>query len=273
MSDIAGPARTLTPGWSPTLRDFWKFRVLLKHLVLRDVKVKYQRSVLGFVWTLLNPMFTLLVLWLVFTHVMRVDMARYWAFLVSGYFVWNCTSQCLNASTKILDEHASLSRNVMFPSGILVLSSLLSKTIEFLIELTLVVVLLVVAHHGRLPASFALLPVAIVLQLAITAGLMYPLAVVSVFFRDVQHALPILVTTLFYVTPVFYPATMIPEQARGLFLLNPLAWMLMVYHSILYDGRMPEPWLLGGLAAAAAVLFTIGYLIFKRYQNVCIEIA
>jgi ABC-type polysaccharide/polyol phosphate export permease len=204
---------------------------------------------------------------------MRIEMPHYWAFLVSGYFVWNCTSQCLNAATRVLDEHSSLSRNVMFPTGILVLSSLLSKATEFVIELALVVVLLVVAHHGRVPVSFALLPVAILLQLIITAGLMYPLAVASVFFRDVQHALPILITTLFYATPVFYSATMIPEQVRGVFLLNPLAWMLTVYHSILYDGKLPELWMLGGLAAAAAVLFTIGYSFFKRYQNVCVEIA
>jgi ABC-type polysaccharide/polyol phosphate export permease len=209
----------------------------------------------------------------VFTSVVRIDMPRYWAFLVSGYFVWNCTSQCLNAATKVLDEHSSLSRNVMFPTGILVLSSLLSKATEFLIELTLVVILLVVAHHGRVPVSFVLLPVVIFLQLAITAGLMYPLAVASVFFRDVQHALPILITTMFYVTPVFYSVTMIPEEVRKVFLLNPLAWLLTVYHSILYDGKLPELWMLGGLAAAAAVLFTIGYLFFKRYQNVCIEIA
>ena len=91
------------------------YRGLLKNLVLRDVKVKYQRSVLGFVWTLLNPLFTVLVLWLVFSHVMRIDMPRYWAFLVSGYFVWNCMAQSLNAATRVLDEHASLSRNVVFP--------------------------------------------------------------------------------------------------------------------------------------------------------------
>ena len=113
----------------------------------------------------------------------------------------------------------------------------------------------------------------ILLQLLITAGLMYPIAVASVFFRDVQHALPILITTLFYVTPVFYPASMIPDQVRGLFLLNPLAWLMIVYQSILYDGQLPEPGCWLGLAAAAAVLFSLGYLIFKRYQHVCIEIA
>ena len=240
MSDSATETRTFTPGWSPTFRDFWIYRGLLKNLVLRDVKVKYQRSVLGFVWTLLNPLFTVLVLWLVFGHVMRIDMQRYWAFLVSGYFVWNCISQSLNASTRVLDEHSSLSRNVVFPNGILVLSTLLSKATEFLIELALVVVVLALAHHRGLPLSFALLPVVILLQLLITAGLMYPLAVASVFFRDVQHALPILITTLFYVTPVFYPASMIPDQVRGLFLLNPLAWLMIVYQSILYDGRLPE---------------------------------
>ena len=273
MSDSATETRTLTPGWSPTFRDLWIYRGLLKNLVLRDIKVKYQRSVLGFVWTLLNPLFTVFVLWLVFSGVMRIQMPRYWAFLVSGYFVWNCISQCLNAATRILDDHSNLSRNVVFPNGILILSTLSSKATEFLIELALVVVLLVFAHHGHVPISFVLLPVVIILQLLIIAGLMYPIAVASVLFRDLQHALPILLITLFYFTPVFYPASMIPESVRPLFMLNPFAWLMIVYQSVLYEGVLPQPALLAGVAATAAVLFTTGYLIFKRYQHVCIEIA
>jgi ABC-type polysaccharide/polyol phosphate export permease len=118
-----------------------------------------------------------------------------------------------------------------------------------------------------------LLPLVIVLQLLMIAGLMFPIAVASVLFRDVQHALPIVITTMFYVTPVFYPAAMIPDSVRALFLLNPFAWLMIVYQSLLYEGRLPAPSLLAGIAAAGGVLFSVGYLIFKRYQNVCIEIA
>jgi ABC-type polysaccharide/polyol phosphate export permease len=273
MSASTTETRTFTPGWSPTFRDLWTYRGLLKNLVLRDVKVKYQRSILGFVWTLLNPLFTVFVLWLVFSSIVRINTPNYWAFLLSGYFVWNFISQCLNAATRVLDNHSSLSRNVVFPNGILILSALFSKATEFLIELALVVVVLVFAHHDGVPISFIWLPVVIILQLLITAGLMYPIAIASVLFRDVQHALPLLLTTLFYVTPVFYPASMIPESVRPLFLLSPFAWLMIVYQSVLYDGVMPQPAMLAGVAASAAVLFSTGYLIFKRYQNVCIEIA
>jgi ABC-type polysaccharide/polyol phosphate export permease len=273
MNDTTTDERVLTSSWSPAFRDLWAYKGLLQNLVLRDVKVKYQRSVLGFVWTLLNPLLTVIILWMVFTRVVRIQMPHYWAFLLSGYFVWNCTAQSLNAATRVLDDHASLSRNVSFPSGILILGSLSSKTTEFLIELALVVVVIAVFHHQSLPLSFALIPLLILLQLFIVAGLMFPIAAASVLFRDVQHALPILITTLFYVTPVFYSADMIPEQIRRLYLLNPLAWLMIGYQSVLYDGRIPPPSILIGLAVAAAVLLSIGYLIFKRYQNVCIEIA
>jgi lipopolysaccharide transport system permease protein len=91
-------------------------------------------------------------------------------------------------------------------------------------------------------------------------------------FQDVQHALPVAVTSLFYLTPVFYPAEMVPDAIRPYYFLNPFAGLLTLFHQILYEGRMPSPALLLGTTAAACLIFIVGYLVFRRYEAVCNEL-
>ena len=198
--------------------------------------MKYQRSLLGFVWTLVNPLLTVTILVVVFSHVVRIPVPDYWAFLLSGYFVWNFMLQTLNTGTYIFAEHSRLTRSVAFPSEILVFGAAGSRLIEFVAEISLILIALAVFHHHTVPVSFALLPLLIVIQLLIAVGLALPIATLSVFYYDVYHALPIALTTLFYLSPVFYPATMVPAAARDLYFLNPIAGLLTLYHDVALSG-------------------------------------
>jgi ABC-type polysaccharide/polyol phosphate export permease len=117
-----------------------------------------------------------------------------------------------------------------------------------------------------------LLPVLLVIQVLLVIGLALPIATLSVFYYDVQHALPIALTTLFYLSPVFYPAEMVPAAARQLYFLNPVAGLLTLYHQILYAGHMPSLSLLYGMIVAAVAIYAIGYAIFNRYASVFAEI-
>jgi lipopolysaccharide transport system permease protein len=254
------------------LRRVWRYRELLHSLVVRNLKVKYQRSLLGFVWTLVNPVLTVAVLVVVFSHVVRIPLPDYWAFLLSGYFVWNFALQTLNTGTYIFAEHSRLTRSVAFPSEILVFGAAGSRLIEFMAEIGLVVAAVAAFHHGRIPESFALLPVLMLIQLLLVIGLALPIATLSVFYYDVYHALPIALTTLFYLSPVFYPAQMVPEAARGLYFLNPIAGLLTLYHEVFYWGRMPSVHLLAGMLLAATVIYLVGYAIFRRYAAIFPEI-
>lgn len=265
-----GPFRR---GNASVLAELWQYRELLRSLVIRDLKVKYQRSLLGLMWTLINPLMTVAILVTVFSFVMRIHIVHYWAFLISGFFVWNFISQVLCNTTTILSNHASLSRSVYFPREILVLSAACSKLVEFLIEISIVLVLLFIFHHHSVPASLVLLPVLILIQMILTMGLMFPLTVLSVLFYDVQHALPILIASFFYLTPVFYPASMIPEGMRPFYYINPFASLLSLYQTVLYEAAWPSLTLLVSISVAAAGILFLGYWVFKRYKGVCIEIA
>ncbi len=250
----------------------WRYRELLRGLVLRNLRVKYQRSVLGFVWTLLNPLATLVVLAAVFSHVVRLPVPAYWAFLLSGYFVWNFVSQTLNAGTYVFAEHARLLRSAAFPAEILVLGVAIARLVEFTAAIALVLLALVVFHHHGIPVSLVLLPAVLVLQLLVVVGLALPITTLSVFYRDVQHALPIALTTLFYASPVFYPAWLVPDAMRPLYMLNPVAGLLTLYHALLYEGRFPPPGLLAGMIAGSLAICAAGYAIFRRYARVYAEV-
>lgn len=254
------------------LAAVWEYRELLRSLIIRNLRVKYQRSALGFVWTLLNPVLMVAVLIAVFSYVVRIELENYWAFLISGFFAWSFVQQVMNAGTYVLVEHASLSRSIAFPKEILAFSLALSRMTEFLVEQALVLVLLIVVHHHGVPASFAILPVLIVLQFVLAVALELPIATLCVFFKDVEHAMPIALTALFYISPVFYPVSMIPEGARTIYMINPIAQLLRLYHLVLYEGQFPSVAALGTAIASILVLAVIGHAVFGRFEHLYAEI-
>jgi lipopolysaccharide transport system permease protein len=257
----------------PRLAELWRFRYLLRSLVVRNLKVKYQRSVLGFLWTLLNPALTIAVLIAVFSYVIRMGMVHYWAFLLSGFFAWNFVAQMLYAGITILQEHATLRRSVAFPTELLIFGAGASRLVEFFVELAIALVLLVVFHLKTVPAAFLLLPLLIVLQTLIAVGLSMIVATLSVFYRDAEHALPVVFLVLFYLSPVFYPASLVPEPARAVYLANPIAGLLTLYHAVLYDGQMPPPDLVTWVMVAAIALYAAGYAVFNRGKAASVELA
>ena len=117
-----------------------------------------------------------------------------------------------------------------------------------------------------------MLPWLIAVQLLLSIGLVLPIATLSVFYRDVQHGLPILLTSLFYISPVFYPASFVPDAVRPLYMLNPIAGLLTLYQTVVYDGRLPSAGFVQIMTGAAVLLAWIGYGIFNRYQSIIPEV-
>jgi ABC-type polysaccharide/polyol phosphate export permease len=245
------------------MKEIWGFRGLALSLVRRNLKVRYQRSVIGFAWTLLNPTITIAILVLVFQRFLRIDVPDYWAFLVSGYFAWVFTSHTLASAPGVLLSHSYMTRSLPFPSEVLVVSTAASRLIEFVAELFLAVIVVAVFHHQGVPASFVLLPVIALLHAIIVTGIALPLAALSVFFDDVSHAVPAALMLIGFLSPVYYPLTFIPENLRGWFLLNPFAPLFDVYHAILYDGRFPSALSLGLLVVMACVSAILGLALFR----------
>ena len=246
--------------------DLWNYRELLRRLVIRNLHVRYQRSALGFLWALLNPLLTIVLLVGVFGLIIRIAVPSYWAFLLSGYFAWVFILHTLATSIGILPEHASMVKGVAFPTEILIYSQTLSRLIEFIAELVLVVVVLTVFHHHFIPASLIVLPAILVVHVLMVVGFALPAASLAVYFRDFQHAVPVGLALLGYVSPVYYPVSMVPQGLQALYHLNPMAGLLSLYHVTLFEGRFP---LLGDFLATAAVavtIFILGVAFFRRQR-------
>lgn len=254
------------------LAKLWGFRGFLGQLIVRNLRVKFQRSLLGFTWTLLNPLLTVGVLALVFSRVVRIPMPAYWAFLLSGFFVWNFTIQTLSTGTYVLQEHSRLLRSVAFPPELLVIGASLSKLIEFLGALSLALLAIAIFYHQGVPASWIVMPLLIGIQLVLITGLTLPIAALSAFYYDIQHALPVALATLFYLSPVFYPASLVPERFRSIYMLNPIADIITLFHVVVYEGEYPELGNLIEVSVTAIVVFGVGYWIFRRYAGVYAEV-
>jgi len=256
-----------------SIRELWAFRHLIRSLVVRDLKIKYQGSMIGIAWTLLNPLLTVAILVTVFSHVIRIGIDHYWAFLLSGFFAWNFIQQNLFHATSVLQNHAALNRSVYFPREVLILGALLTKFVEFLMEFAIVLILLAVFYYPMVPSSLILLPWIVLVLLMMTLGLMFPLAALAVYFRDVQQAVPIALMSLFYLSPIFYPLEMIPEAARPFFYVNPLVGLMQLFHVVVFQGAWPTMTLLVSVSIVALAVCLTGYLIFNHYKDVCVEIA
>jgi ABC-2 type transport system permease protein len=254
------------------VRNLWRAEELVRGLTARNLRLKYKGSALGFVWVLVSPVLTVAVLSVVFTRVVRVPLENFWAFLLSGFFVWRFMTQTLASSTSVLPSHGSLSRAAAFPKDAPIMAAALSRLVEFAIELTWVLVAIAAIHHGRIPPSFIVLPWLVVLQFLMALGFGFAIATLSAFYRDVDHAIPVALTALFYLTPVFYPISLVPETIRPFFLLNPFAWLLELYHSAVYWGQMPTASALLIASAAATGIFALGYGIFNRYSPIFAEV-
>jgi ABC-type polysaccharide/polyol phosphate export permease len=239
---------------------------------MRNLMVKYQRSLLGFFWTLINPIVTVAVLIAVFSHVVRIAVPDYWAFLLSGYFVWNFIIQTLSMGTYIFAEHSKLLRTASFPSEILVFSAAIAKLTEFAIAMGLVLIALIAFHHHGFPRGFFLMPLLVFMQMLLVIGLALPITCLSVFYYDVHHALPIALATLFYASPVFYPVSLVPEIIRPYYMLNPIAGLLKLFHISIYEGKLPPVSLLIGMLVFSTAIFIVGYAIYRRYENIYAEI-
>ncbi|MBI1747466.1 MAG: ABC transporter permease [Acidobacteria bacterium] len=245
---------------------------IIKNLTIRDIKVKYKRSSLGFLWTLLNPLCTAAVYIFVFSQILRAGIDNYWAFLLSGFFAWNFFSLTLFSGSDVISTNRSIVTRVFFPHEILVLSNALCKLIEYSFELVIVIPLLCIFHLHRLPASLLALPLLLLLQIMVSTAFVFPLACLRVFYKDVEQVLPIVMTAWFFLTPIVYTLDQVPKNYLGLLALNPMVGIITAYHDMLYLGRFPDPTALAHTSLISVVLLALGYWGFYRFKGIFAEI-
>jgi len=242
-------------------------RELVGNLVARNLKQRYKGSTLGFLWSLLHPLFLVLI-YLVFIRLMRFPVRL--PHLLVGVMAWQFLALCTGDAAGVILGHASLVKKTWFPRFILPLSAVLGNLVHF--ALSLVVLALALPVLGAPPrAGWLLLPAVVALHFLFCLGLSLGLSALNVFFRDVEHLVPIGLMSWFFVTPVIYPVEQVvgnpslPPWVGPLFLANPMAALLAGYRFALLGEPLPPLSLWPGFLVALAAL-AVGALLFARLE-------
>ena len=269
---MAGPSRTAEPlydsaaqssGLRGDVRELVRFRGLLKLLIARDLTVRYKRSMFGVWWTLLNPLLTSLVMWVVFSQVFRFQVpgVPFIVYLLSGVILYTFFSQGLLAVSTALSSSAGVITKVYVPPAVFPLATGLSNLTNFVISLGLLLFVQVVTGAG-IAWTVVFLPVLALALLGFVVGLGLVLAVAVVRFHDTSSLLVVVLQLLAYLTPQFYPVSILPESVRDLIWLNPVYSYLVVFREMAYGGGVGPAlaWAiitatsLGSLAAGSRIL-------------------
>jgi lipopolysaccharide transport system permease protein len=236
---------------------------LLRELVVRDMKLRYKRSVLGIVWSLLNPLFQMVVFIFLSRRVFSLEIPNYPSFVFTGVLAWNWFQTALLTATGAITSNRELIRRPGFPVAILPIATVTTNLIHFLLALP-VPLLFLLLGGGRPTATILALPLVILLQFVLILGLGYLVATFQVTFRDTQHLLGVFFMLLFYLTPVFYDASIIPARYQPLYHLNPMAHLIGAYRAILIQGDLPDPRALLALGVLGGALLWCGHTVFTQ---------
>jgi ABC-type polysaccharide/polyol phosphate export permease len=247
-------------------RDTYRYRELIWALALKELRVRYKRSVLGFLWALLNPALLMVVLTLVFGTIMRFSIDHYAVFLLSTLLPWTFFSQSLAYSVESIVGNGSLLKKVRVARLVFPIAAVVSNIINFLLSL-LPLMLLIVLMRFPLHWTWIYLPIPMVGLFLFTLGAAFFFAAINVFYRDVSHIVQILLSAWFYFSPVIYSLDFVPSKYRWIFRLNPMLYVLNGFRFGIYYGALPSPQSLAMSLACGIIALVLGFAVFQRYQN------
>ncbi len=258
-------------------RDLWRYRELLRNLVVSSLKSRYKNSALGFFWSLLNPLGMMLVFTIVFGFLMPdVRVEKYPLFLLTGLLPWNFFQASINAGLYSVVGSSNLVKKVYFPREVLPIATVLSQLVNFLLAFAVLFVALIVFQASFSPWLWTL-PFVILIQTVFSTGVVLVLGTLNVFYRDTAMIMEVVMLAWFFLTPVVYSVALLPETIvlggftvplqRLVYILNPMASLIAIYRDLLYWGYRTDVDFFIRTALTAIAVFAFGYWFFLRYSD------
>ena len=246
--------------------ELYRCRTLIVSLVLKEVKLRYLGSVLGFLWTFLNPLLLTCVYTIELSIFLRIKVENYPVFLFCGLIPWVWFSTSLLEGADSIIRGGDLITRALFPPQVLPFVTVFSNLVNFVFSLPILFIFLLL-FKVKLGGALIALPIVMIIQAVFTMGLVLMVSALNVHFRDIQHILGNLIIMWFFATPILYPSTSIPVKFRFITVINPMATLIKAYRDVLFYRQFPN-WLLLGIALCFGFLvFFLGNLIFNRYKK------
>ncbi|UCH97360.1 MAG: ABC transporter permease [Candidatus Aminicenantes bacterium] len=248
------------------IKGIWEFKYLIYNLVLRDLKVKYKGSTLGFLWSLLNPLLMIVVYTIAFEYVIKIRVENFPIFLFSALLPWNFLSSTLSMGVTSITENSNLVKKVYFPREVLPLSIVLVNLFHFC--LSFVVLIPALLFFKITPGfSFFFLVLVVFFQTFFVLGLTLLVSALNVYYRDVKHFLEVILNLWFWLTPIIWPLSLVPEKFRDYAWLNPFTSFVQAYRDIILHNKIPPPLTLSMLVTIGVLAFLLGALVFQKKQR------
>ncbi len=248
------------------VKNFSKYSFLLSELVKRDISGKYKDSTLGLFWSFLNPLLSMIVLTMVFSLIFAGSIANFPVYLLSGKLIFDLFANASTGAMNSIKDNSEIIKKIYVPKYMFAVGIVCSEFINFLISLTvLIAVMIVTGAPFHLSLLYSPIPIFFVIVLTMGVGLI--LATATTFFTDIKYLYGVLIMLLSFMTPLFYPIEIIPEQFMFAFKINPLYAGVSSFRDIVLNGTFPalEPLLF--LIITSVLSLIIGVYVFYKYQN------
>lgn len=250
------------------IKELCSYKELLKNLVIKELKVKYKRSVLGFFWSFLNPLVLMVIYTFVFSYVFKIPTKDFPIYLLVGLIPWNYLNFALSSGVDSIVGNANLVKKVYFPREILPLSHILSNLIDFLLQLTVLIVALVILGY-RFYVFIPLFIAVVAIHTIFNTGCSLLFACANVYYRDVKYLVQVILIPWFFACPIVYEFSMFKHSSpllQRIYKLNPMADIIMLYHDAFYYLRPPSIALLAYALGSSLAVFALGYYVFNRFS-------
>lgn len=248
------------------ISEIYSYRYLLLNLIKSDIKLRYKNSFLGFLWHLLNPLFYLGILALVFSQIIRIQMENYILFLFSGLVSWRMIQQTSIIATHSIVNNQELIKKVHTPKLIFPLATVISQFIDH-ITLSLVLFIFLFILKGKISTVLFIAPLIIILIFIFSLGLSLLFATSYVYIKDTPHVIGIVFQVLFFLTPILYPLSMLTSGMKKYFKLNPFYYFIEYFRYPFYYAKMPSKEITLTVCAISLITFSLGIYIFLRKKD------
>lgn len=252
------------------IKNLYKYRELLKTNIQKEIRGKYKGAWLGIVWSYLNPILMLAVYTFVFSIIMKVQIENYSAYLFVGLMPWTFFTSTVSQSCLSVIVNGGIIKKVYFPREIIPLSTVAANVVNFLISMIIVLGFLLISGVG-VSWHIILFPVVLFIQFILLLGIAFILSSITVFARDLEHIVSVILMAGFYATPIVYDLNSVPPKFLTFLKLNPMSSIIQGYRDILFYHQLPNMKMLGIVAIASFILLALGYKLFKHLEKSFVE--
>lgn len=247
-------------------KKIYDYRELLKNNVKKDIRGRYKQSVLGVIWTFLNPLLQLAVYAFIFPLILKTTQPYYVIFVCVGLIPWTFFTSTISQSTWAVVGNGNIVKKVYFPREILPISIVTSNMVNFLIS-TIIIVAFCLGYGLGISKYVVFYPIILAIQYIFQLGISFILSAITVYFRDLEHFVQIVLMLLFYATPIVYAGETIPEAFTFIIDYNPMAHIINAYRDIFYNQVKPDLLSLAIVLGVSVGMVVVGYFIFKKLQK------